>query len=185
MASPSRLYLIRHGRPSAGFADAVDPGLDDIGHTQAQAVAQELAFLGPLPVITSPLKRARETAVPFEAQWNVTARVESRAAEIPSPSENLEDRATWLYRALRGRWSDLSPAHQTWREQLVRCLVTQETSTIITTHFVAINAAVGVATSDDRLVCFEPDHCSCTVLEVENGSLQVISLGHQRATQIR
>ena len=185
MVPPFRLYLIRHGRPSAGFADAVDPGLDEIGHAQAQAIAQELTSLGPLLVLTSPLKRARETAIPLEVQWGVTARVESRIAEIPSPNENLEKRAVWLSQALRGRWSDLSSEHQAWREQVIRCLVECQGSTVMTTHFIAINAAVGFATGDDRLVCFEPDHCSCTVLEVETNSLRVISLGRQRTTLIR
>jgi broad specificity phosphatase PhoE len=185
MPSACRLYLIRHGRPSAGFADAVDPGLDSVGQEQAQAVARKLTSLGPLPVLTSPLRRARETAAPFEMQWNVTACVESRIAEIPSPSVDLRERTTWLHQALRGRWSDLSTEYQAWREQVVQCLVTQRTSTVMTTHFVAINVAVGVATNDDRMVCFEPDHCSCTILEVNNGALQVIALGRQRATVIR
>ena len=65
MASSVLLYLIRHGRASAGFAEASDPGLDEVGRTQAETAAQELASLGPLPLITSPLKRARETAVPL------------------------------------------------------------------------------------------------------------------------
>jgi hypothetical protein len=38
---------------------------------------------------------------------------------------------------------------------------------------------------DDRMVCFEPDHCSCTVLEVIDHTLRVVTLGRQRATQIR
>lgn len=185
MPFPLRLYLIRHGQPSASFTDAIDPGLHEIGIAQAQAVAQELAALGPLPILTSPLKRARETAAPLEATWNITARVESRIAEIPSPSQNLDERATWLHQALRGRWSDLPLTYQSWRLQLVQCLLTCQVSTVMTTHFVAINAAVGFATADDRLVCFEPDHCSCTVLEVANGSLQVVSLGRQRSTQLR
>ena len=185
MAPPFRLYLIRHGRPSASFADEVDPGLDKIGHNQAQAVAEELSSLGPLPVITSPLKRTRETAAPFEARWKVTARVESRIAEIPSPSQNLEERAAWLEQALRGRWSDLPSEYQTWRDRLLQCLVAGQTSIVMTTHFVVINAAVGVATGDDRLVCFEPDHCSCTILDVIDGSLCMVSLGRQRPTQLR
>ncbi|MBM4254925.1 MAG: histidine phosphatase family protein [Deltaproteobacteria bacterium] len=180
-----RLYLIRHGHPSAGFAEATDPGLNEIGITQAQAVAQELSALGPLPVLTSPLKRARETARPFETIWKVDATVDVRIAEVPSPSQNLEERTAWIHRALRGRWSDLSTEYQAWREQVVQCLVTQKTSTVMTTHFVAINAAVGAATGDDRLMCFEPDHCSCTVLEVENEILRVVALGRQRATVIR
>ena len=183
--SPPRLYLIRHGQPSAGFADAVDPSLNDTGQAQAQTVATELASLGPLPIITSPLKRARETAIPFETQWNVTARVESHIAEIPSPSEDLQERTTWLSRVLRRRWSDLPTEYVAWREQLVKFLITCQTSAIFTTHFIAINVAVGVATRDDRLVCFEPDHCSCTVLEVIDGSLRLVALGRQRTTVIR
>lgn len=180
-----RLYLVRHGRATAGFAEAYDPGLDDLGQGQALALAQELAPLGPLPILTSPLKRARETATPLEELWQVTAQVEPRVAEIPSPTENLQERTTWLHQALQGRWSDLSPFHQTWRDALVAFLCTRNASTVVTTHFVAINVAVGAATGDDRMVCFEPDHCSCTVFDVVEGNLRLVSLGRQRATQIR
>jgi hypothetical protein len=34
-------------------------------------------------------------------------------------------------------------------------------------------------------VCFEPDNCSCTVFEVVEGNLHLVSLGRQRTTQIR
>jgi len=185
MTVPLRLYLIRHGRASAGFAEAHNPGLDDLGHEQAIAVAQELAPLGPLPILTSPRKRARETATPLEQLWNVTAQVEPHVAEIPSPTADLQERTTWLHHALRGQWSDLSPFHQTWRNGLVTFLCRREASTVITTHFVAINAAVGAATGDDRMVCFEPDNCSCTVFNVVEGNLRLVSLGRQRTTQIR
>ena len=185
MASPVTLYLIRHGRASAGFAEAQDPGLDELGRIQAEAMAQELAPLGPLPIITSPLKRARETATPFEALWGVEARVEQAVAEIPTPTTDPQTRSSWLHQALRGRWSELPVAYQNWREQVAAALLSRRTPTVVTTHFVAINAAVGVATGDDRMVCFEPDHCSCTVLEVVDRRLRVVTLGRQRATQIR
>jgi len=185
MASPVRLYLIRHGRASAGFAEAHDPELDEVGRQQAATVAQALAPLGPLPIITSPLKRARETAAPFEAQWNLKARVEEAIAEIPTPGMDLQVRSAWLRQAMRGRWSDLPAFYQHWREQVVAALVVLPTSTVVTTHFVAINAVVSVATGDDRMICFEPDNCSCTVVEVAEGALQLVSLGRQRATQIR
>src|SRR2546428_4927222 len=116
MAHPVKLYLIRHGRASAGFAEAQDPGLDEVGRAQAQAIAQELGPLGPLPLVTSPLKRARETAAPFEALWGLQARVEPDVGEIPSPVADLQVRAAWLRQALQGRWSDLPPAYQEWRE---------------------------------------------------------------------
>jgi broad specificity phosphatase PhoE len=185
MASAVRLYLIRHGRASAGFAEAHDPELDEVGRQQAATIAQELAPLGPLPIITSPLKRARETAEPFEVQWNLKARVEEAVAEIPTPGMDLQVRSAWLHRAMRGRWSDLPAFHQNWRNQVVAALVASPTSTVVTTHFVAINAVVSAATGDDRMICFEPDNCSCTVVEVLEGALRLVSLGRQRATQIR
>ncbi len=185
MTAPVQLYLVRHGRASAGFAEAHDPGLDDLGREQALVIAQELAPLGPFPILTSPLQRARETATPLEILWKVTAQVEPKVAEIPSPTENLQERSTWLHQALRGRWSDLPPPYQAWRDSLVVFLRTCKTSTVVTTHFVAINAVVGAATGGDRMVCFEPDHCSCTVLDVTEGNLRLVSLGRQRATQIR
>lgn len=185
MAQPVRLYLIRHGRPRAGFDAALDSGLDEIGQTQAEAIAQELDPLGPLPLVTSPLRRTRETAAPFERRWSQQARIEPHVGEIPSPTGDLQARTAWLSQILRGRWSDLPAAYQTWRDAVVTALTALATTTLITSHFVAINVAVGAATGDDRLVCFEPDHCSCTVLEVEKGTLHVVTLGRQRATQIR
>lgn len=36
MTQPVRIYLIRHGRASGGFAEAHDPGLDEVGRTQSE-----------------------------------------------------------------------------------------------------------------------------------------------------
>ncbi len=185
MAQTVKIYLIRHGRASAGFAEAQDPGLDHVGRTQALAIAQELGPLGPLPLATSPLKRARETATAFEALWGLKARIEPAVAEIPSPTEDLQARASWLRQAMQGRWSDLSVAYQNWRNGVAAALIGLETTTVVTTHFVAINAAVSVATGNDRMICFEPDYCSCTRLEVVDGILRVGELGRQRETRVR
>ena len=116
--------------------------------------------------------------------WKCEARVEAAVAEIPSPSQDLAERAAWIRRVLRGRWSELPDSYQDWKDQLVAFLSSLETPSLITTHFVAINAAVGAARNDDRLVCFEPDHCSCTVLEQRGGSLRVVSLGRERRTRV-
>ena len=184
MAQPIKLYLVRHGRPLAGFAEAADPGLDEVGLEQARAMAQELGPRGPLPLLTSPLKRARETARPLEMLWGMPARVEPAVAEIPAPTTDLQARATWVRQMLRQCWSDLPQGYQDWRNTVVSFLRGLQTSTVITTHFVAINTAVGVAMGDDRVTCFEPDHCSCTVLQYVSGELRVVELGHQRPTTI-
>ncbi len=184
MKAAVKLYLIRHGRPLAGFGEAPDPGLDPLGRRQAVALATELEPLGPLPLLTSPLQRARDTAASFERMWQCQARVEPVVAELPSPGQELAERAAWIRRVLRGRWSALPEVYQDWKDHLVAFLCGLQTSSLITTHFVAINAAVGAATHDDRLVCFEPDHCSCTVLEVTGGTLRLVRLGRERQTRV-
>jgi broad specificity phosphatase PhoE len=60
-----RLYLVRHGRAAATFAEAADPGLDALGRSQAEAVAEKLAAIGPIALLSSPLARARETSEPL------------------------------------------------------------------------------------------------------------------------
>lgn len=184
MTPGPKLYLIRHGQPQAGFGEQPDPGLDERGHRQAAELAKRLQPLGRLSLITSPLRRARDTALPFERMWKCEARVAPAVAEIPSPGQDLAERAAWIRRVLRGRWSELPDVYQDWKAQLVAFLSSLQTPSLITTHFVAINAAVGAARNDDRMVCFEPDHCSCTVLEQRGGSLRVVSLGHERRTRV-
>lgn len=61
------LLIVRHGRPEEHVvADgAADPGLTEIGHQQAEAVAEYLATQGVDHIMASPMRRARETAAPL------------------------------------------------------------------------------------------------------------------------
>ena len=68
------LYLIRHGRPDYAnddFADTprghqYDPPLSDEGLAQSEALARRLLLVKPpAAVVTSPLRRARETALAY------------------------------------------------------------------------------------------------------------------------
>ena len=52
------------------------------------------------------------------------------------------------------------------------------TDTVVVTHFLAINAVVGAATDDDRVVGFAPAHCSRTVVDLDDdGGLRLVELG--------
>ena len=73
-----RLYLVRHGRATGGYGADLDPGLDELGHAQAASMAASLEPHGPLRMITSPLRRARETSGALESRWNTMAIVEPR-----------------------------------------------------------------------------------------------------------
>lgn len=177
-----RLYMVRHGKAAAGFGGAMDPGLDDLGHRQAAEVAGKLALLGPLPILTSPLKRTRETASPLALLWKREPAVEEAVAEIPSPEGmSLEQRASWLRALMGGSWRDANVRLGQWRETAIAALAAQQEDTVIFSHYVAINVAAGAALGDDRIVVFSPDNCSVTVLETDGGKLSLVEKGREAA----
>ena len=92
----TQIHLVRHGKAAAGFGSHKDPGLDGLGRRQAQAVAAMLheQHGEDRPVLfSSPLARAFETSEPLAQQWNCKVGIEPRVAEIPSPTEDLQERA--------------------------------------------------------------------------------------------
>lgn len=162
----------------------LDPGLDGTGRAQAAALAASLGPAGPLPIVVSPLRRTRETAAPLEEQWGVVARVEPAVAEIPSPTDDLAARTAWLRTLMRGTWSDGAPELRGWCDDVVGALLALRSDTVVVTHFVAINVAVGRATGDGRAMCFRPDNCSQTVLEHDGERLSLVALGREATTAV-
>jgi broad specificity phosphatase PhoE len=71
------LYVCRHGRTEANAAGLLlgraDPGLDDLGRLQAEALAAALPKAG--PVVSSPLRRCRDTAAAFGRPVSVDERL--------------------------------------------------------------------------------------------------------------
>lgn len=179
-----RLRLVRHGHAAAGFSDEHDPGLDELGRAQADAVAATLAPLGPMPIRVSPLRRTRETAAPLEAAWGVTATLDERVAEIPSPTDDLAERGAWLSRAMAGTWTDLGPEYEAWRDRFVASLSDLEHDTVVVSHFIGINAVVGRAVDDDRIMHVALGNCSVTTIETAPGHLTVVELGAQAVTEV-
>lgn len=182
-----RVTLVRHGQAAAGFGDDLDPGLSEIGRAQAEATASALEHLGPLPVIASPLRRCRETAAPLAARWRVDPVIDAAVGEVASPTEHagLEARSAWLRAAMSGTWAALDAEQVAWRDAVVARIRAIEVDTVVHSHFVAINAVVGAALGDDRVVCFTPDNCSWTVVDVDGDALSVVELGRQATTEVR
>jgi len=175
-----RFYLVRHGRAQAGFGESMDPALDAAGRAQAETVAQMLAPLGPLPILSSPLRRAQETAAPLARLWNATPIIEHAVAEIPSPKGmTLEERVGWLRKLMAGSWRDVPRKLAEWRETCVATAAALPCDCVIFSHFIAINVLAGAATHDDRVVVFSPDNCSVTVFETDGTSLRLIEKGEE------
>jgi len=181
----AQIYLVRHGKAMAGWGMEKDPGLDDLGHAQAKAAALTLAPLGPLPILTSPLARTRETSRPLAKIWGLEPRVEKRVGEIQFPSETPADRVHWLKEVMVDQWPNLDRDLRQWRQEVIEALVSIDTDTVVFTHYIAINVAVGHATEDDRVVCFRPDNASITVLESNGDKLLLIERGTEAVTEVR
>ena len=173
----TRVVLVRHARPAAAFDAELDPGLDDTGRRQAGALADELGARAPLVVVTSPLRRARETAVPLAARWGAVPTVVPAFGEVPSPMQEPSARGEWIRTVLGARWSELEPELVRWRAELLEVLREVRADTMVFTHFVAINTVVGAATGSDRVTSFSPAHASVTEVEVARDALAVVSLG--------
>jgi broad specificity phosphatase PhoE len=185
-----RILLVRHARPEANWHEHPDSPLDATGRAQAVALADDLAETwlagtGPRPLVCSPTRRTRETTAPLAARWGLEPVVVPAVGEIPSPTEAVEARGVWLREVLRGTWADVDDRVASWRRELLAALLALEDGTVVVSHFVAINAAVGAATGNDRIITFTPDHCSRTRLGVEGDRLTLLELGRERATEVR
>lgn len=180
----TRLFLIRHGEPEAAWGGASnDPGLSDAGRVQAQAAADALAGFGPLDVVSSPMRRCRETAAPFEVMSGSSARVEPGVSEVVAPA-GVGDRRIWLREnfpwdegAARRKWSDVDPALRAWRDSVVAAVLVLKRDSAIFSHFIAINALASAAMkSHDTIVCV-PGYASISEFAVRDGVLSLVRLG--------
>ncbi len=54
-----------------------------------------------------------------------------------------------------------------------------DVDTVVGSHFVAINAAIGSATGNDQVVIAVPDYCSQTVFDVVDGRLVLVERGFE------
>jgi broad specificity phosphatase PhoE len=191
MAAIERVHLIRHGKPAAAWGEAEeDPGLDDDGRAQAEAVASRLIALPeqhrPRRVVSSPLRRCRETAQPLADLLGVAVEIDAAVGEIPTPRRlSHAERPAWLRGAFAGAWADIQGDidYDAWRHAVVMALATRGGAAVFS-HFVAINAVVSVLNEVDEVICFRPDHTSLTTLETDGDQLALVSLGGEAVTGV-
>ena len=84
-------------------------------------------------------------------------------------------------------WDEQPAPLLAWRNRVVDTVrrIGSEGDAVVVSHFVAINAVVGAATGDSRVVCFSPDNCSRTEVKVEGGAIEVVELGGQARTLVQ
>ena len=187
----SRVYVIRHGKPASTWGDVdEDPGLDDLGRAQAIAAMEWLLALPegqrPLQVVSSPLRRCRETAEPMAQALGVELVIDPRVGEIPTPASiPAAERPAWLRAAFAGAWSEIEGDldYQVWAASVAEAVASHPGAAVFS-HFVALNAAVGVATGEDRVAAFRPDHCSITIFDIRDDRLILAEKGREAQSQV-
>jgi broad specificity phosphatase PhoE len=186
----SRLYMIRHGKPAStwGQSSDLDPGLDELGDAQARGARDILLALEhpPTRVLSSPLRRCRETAQPYADAIGAKLEIDAAFGEIPTPARLApEERPGWLRQAFGGRWSEITGDldYEVWRRQVAQALHRYPSAAVFS-HYVAINAAVSCLTGSDLVLSFRPDHCSITAFELDGAELRLIERGHEAETQV-
>ncbi|MBU2648236.1 phosphoglycerate mutase family protein [bacterium] len=178
------IYLVRHGKAAAGWDTDLDPGLDNLGRNQADKAAQSLAVIGPLAIISSPLARTRETAIPLAAKWHCDPRIEPRITEIPSPTDNLSERAGWLRGVMGDKWCNLDQDLRNWRQGVIEAVQGLEQDTVIFSHFIAINVVAGAAEGNEQVVVFLPDNGSITIIETRADGFRMVERGAEAGTRV-
>lgn len=181
----ANIYFVRHGEAAATFADHRDPGLSELGRTQAEHTARQLEKLGPLPVLTSPLMRAQETSSFLAKIWNTSARIDTRFSEVPTPSSlKFADRSSWLKEIMNGTWMDLTDELQSWRRTMIEATEEFQDDCVVFSHFVAINVIVGAASGLSELITFRPANASITNVSNSNNTLSVVYKGLEATTKV-
>lgn len=179
------LYLIRHGQAAAGWDQDPDPGLSDLGWRQAEAVRHQFASLPAAPLFSSPLRRARETAQPLAQCWGAGIDILPAFAEIPAPvGYSLEQRLQWLMELRHQRWSSAYSDLLQWREGIHVGLQSLPAGALVFTHFMVMNVVVGLATSNDQYVCYQPDNGSVLQLQMREGEILILEKGAEATSKV-
>lgn len=179
------IFLVRHGEAAAGWVEADDPGLSERGRQQAAATARELEQqVSPgVRLLSSPLLRARQTAVPLAEALGAEVTIAEPFREIPTPVAR-PDRQNWLNQIARQSWGEQEDLVRDWRHALLTQLRQIAEPTVVFTHFMVLNVIVGDLNGDDRVVCFLPDNASVTTLGGYGETLRLIQLGRQFRTRV-
>ena len=101
--------------------------------------------------------------------------------EIPSPPDvPLQERTSWLHEAMaRHVGRPRRRVHRGGETPSSGGCSRIEIDTVVVSHFVAINAAIGAATGSDQIIVAAPDYCSQTVMDVVDGRLVLVEQGFE------
>jgi broad specificity phosphatase PhoE len=199
------LYLIRHGRSDlddAGFVDTprghqYDPPLSPEGREQAEALAHRLLQLAPpAAVVSSPLRRARETALAYADQAEIAVTYDADLAEAfigdweSRPFEEIVASDEQLLHSFRNHdafWrhapnaEDLDAFRERVTAAVERVLRDHPSGNVyVFCHGGVVNAYVAPLLGLEQEMFFLPDNTSVNVIGVDGNERHVRFLNDVR-----
>ncbi|NMO04818.1 histidine phosphatase family protein [Gordonia sp. TBRC 11910] len=195
-----RLLLIRHARPFRIVSDAAgaDPGLTPDGEVQAKRLAVDVGRgrYGVVDrIVSSPMRRAAQTAAAVDAVLGLGVNVDDRLAELDrgwtsyrSPMEFYDDRRDLFADMNAGRIGENTFDTTDFRRRVVAAVdaaaSTGSAVTAIVCHGGVINAYLAEILGTSATFFTEPYYTSVTCVSVDrDGHRELLSLnetGHLR-----
>lgn len=190
------LLLVRHAEPvriAPGGGAPADPPLTARGVEQAERLADWLAFERIDVLLSSPQRRARETAAPIARAHGLDVEVMEGLVEYDVQSDHYipveELRATrdprWTA-MLEGRWHEFGgDPPEVFRDRVLRCIdeiVARFAGqrVVAVCHGGVVNVALAGVLGLDRLLWFDPGYTSVSRMAASrHGVRSVVSLNER------
>ena len=199
------LLLIRHALPTRITAEEsggspADPGLTETGRDQAARLAAWLRVEGVSHVVSSPLRRATETAAPIANTLGLTTEIVDGLHEYDSaadsyiPIEEMRAENSDRWQAMvEGRWEDYGgEPPEKFRARIVPCLddvvaANPGRKVAAVCHGGVINVYLASILGIERALWFDPEYTSISRVRVSRtGTRSVTSVnesGHLVASR--
>lgn len=159
------LYLVRHGKTGKSWDPKLDMPLNSEGNDQSLKLALLLKDEKRLPILSSPLKRSKQSADPLSTFWNIPCEIDDRFGEIPFCNEDDIEPMDWLKSIMTKKWSQL-PAHlNSWKANVGQAVCLIQEPSIIFTHYLTIAAIYSELMGVDMVDSFQSKNCQLVKLE--------------------
>jgi probable phosphoglycerate mutase len=191
------LLWVRHGEPeriAAGTGVPADPALTERGREQAERLAAWLAHESVDVVLTSPQRRAIETAAPIARAHGLEPVVMPGLVEYDAQSDSYipmeELRASndpHLTAMYEGRWEEFGAESTTIFRARVEATLEEIISAypgrrvVAVCHGGVINVACAIALGLDRHLWFEPHYTSLSRMVASRSGVRSLASLNERA----
>jgi broad specificity phosphatase PhoE len=191
------LLWVRHGEPErieTGTGVPADPALTERGRAQAERLASWLGSESIDAVLSSPQRRARETAEPIARVHGLEVRITPGLVEYDSksdsyiPMEELKERNDpHLMAMYEGRWEEFGAEPAGVFRARVAAAVDQIVTeyagkrVVAVCHGGVINVAFAIALGLDRHLWFEPHYSSLSRMIASRTGARTVESINERA----